>query len=271
MNGLRGLAIIIGAMASGVQAAGTDAAPPPPPAEIGRPELAAPIQPRIPGDDRPILVPTTRAYEWTFHVPVVTIEHRHIAVTTPSATTHSRRFDYDVPGLKDKRFKLWDVPEFSCKYPDVTLPNECRTVWHGVYVDLPVLVSQHAHVDVDVLRLGLSQSFIEVDVPRWTWTEKRFRFSLPAFAPPESIEPVRASLNGQRAAVTAATDVTIANIDRQIEMVQAQGEDPAALESSDGSRVDLLAQRQALLDERAQELERLAAIDTELSTLPTRR
>jgi len=266
MKGLRILAIIIGAMVSGAQAAGTDAAPPP---GIGRAEPAAPTY--VPGDDRAILVPTVRAYQWIFHVPVVSIEHRHVAVTIPRASTQSRRFYYDVPGLKDKRIKLWDVPEFSCTYPDLILPNECRTVWHGVYVDAPVLTTRHTNVDIDVLRLGLTESFISVDVPHWTWTEKRFLFSLPVFAPPESVEQVRASLNGQRAAVTAATDETIASIDRQIEMVKAKGEDPAMLESSDGSRIDLIAQRQTLLDEREQELERLAAIDTELSALPTRR
>jgi hypothetical protein len=29
------------------------------------------------------------------------------------------------------------------------VPNECRTVWHGVYVDAPVLVSERGNVDVD--------------------------------------------------------------------------------------------------------------------------
>jgi hypothetical protein len=267
VNGLRILAIIIGAMAGGAQAAGTDTGPPL--TGPGWPDPVVPIS--APGDDRATLVPTVRAYQWVFHVLVVSIEHRHVAVTTLRAGTQSRRYYYDVLGLKDKRIKLWDVPEFSCKYPDLILPNECRTVWHGVYVDAPQLTTRHTNIDIDVPRVGLTETFISVDIPRWTWTEKRFRFSLPAFAPPESVEQVRASLNGQRAAVTAATDETIASLDRQIEMVKANGEDPAMLESSDGSRIDLLAQRQRLIDEREQELERMAAIDTELSALPARR
>jgi hypothetical protein len=175
-----------------------------------------------------------------------------------------------MPALRDKRVKLWEVPEFSCKYPDLILPNECRTVWRGVYVDLPVLVSARTHVDVDVPQLGLTEQFIDVDVPRWTWTDKSFRFSLPAIAPPEAVRRLRIALNDQRAAVVAATDETIASITREIEAVQASGEDPSKLASSDGSSLDLLAQRQSLLDQRAEELERLADIDAELAQLSTR-
>jgi hypothetical protein len=239
--------------------------------EVGRVETAAPVPLPVSADDRPVLVPTVKEYQWIFHVPVVSVAHRRVAVTTLSATTHPKRWEYDTPTLRDKRMKLWDVPEFTCKYADLILPNECRTVWHGVYVDVPVLVSAHTHLDIDVLRLGVAETYIDVDVPLWTWTEKSFRFSLPVFAPPASVERVRASLESQRTAVTVATDETIANIDRQIAVVQASGGDPARLVSSDGSEIDLLAQRQMLLDERAQELERMAAIDAELSAFSARR
>jgi hypothetical protein len=239
--------------------------------EIDRRDIAAPVPPPAPGDDRAVLVPTVKEYQWIFHVPVISVAHRRVAVTTLSATTHPKRWEYDTPTLRDKRIKLWDVPEFSCKYADLILPNECRTVWHAVYVDVPVLVNAHTHLDIDVLRLGVAETYIDVDVPLWTWAEKSFRFSLPAFALPASVERVRASLESQRAAVTVATDETIANIDRQIALVQASGGDPARLVSSEGSDIDLLAQRQTLLDERAQELERLAAIDAELSAFSARR
>ena len=259
---------IAGGMVHGTYAAGIQAMPGQP--EVGRIELRPPVQGPVPGDN-PVLIPTTIEYQWIFRVPVVSIEHRRIVVTVPSATTRSKRWNYEVPALRDQRIMLWKVPEFSCKYPDLILPNECRTVWRGVYVDVPVLVSEHAHVDIDVPRLGLSEQFIDVDIPRWTWTEKRFRFSLPAIAPPESIERLRMALNGQRAAVAAATDEPIASITREIEAVQARGEDPAKLVSSDGSSLDLFAQRQSLLDQRAEELDRLAAIDAELTLLATRR
>jgi hypothetical protein len=267
------LLILASAIAGGIvnvtHAQGIQAMPAQP--EIGRIEIALPVQPPLPGDDRPVLVPTTSEYQWIFHVPVVSIERRRIVVTALNASTHSSRWSYEVPALRSKRIKLWDAPEFSCKYPGVILPNECRTVWHGVYVDVPVLVSERAHVDVDVPRVAMTENSIVLEIPRWTWTEKRFRFSLPAFAPPETVERLRNSLNGQRADVAAATDETIASINREIEAVQASGEDPARLVSSDGSSLDLLAQRQSLLDQQAEELERLADIDAELSRLSTQR
>ena len=259
---------IVGGMVHGAHAAGIE--PMPAQREIGRIEIGPPIQTPAPGDDRPVLVPTTREYQWVFRVPVVSIEHRRIVVTAPNASTRSTRFDYEAPALRDKRIKLWSVPEFSCKYPDLILPNECRTVWRGVYVDVPVLVSERAHVDVDVPQLGLTEQSIDVDIPRWTWTEKRFRFSLPAIAPPESVERLRIALNGQRAAMASATDDAIATLNREIEAVQASGEDPSKLVSGDGSSLDLLAQRQSLQEQRAQELERLADIDAELAHLSTR-
>jgi hypothetical protein len=271
MAGLRILAIVMaGAMTNVAGADPVSSVPVAPQPDIGWVQPPAPGQANLTGDG-PILVPTVREYEWTFHVPVLSLDHRHVAVTILNTDPQARRWSYEMPALHAKRIKLWDAPEITCKYPDITLPNECKTVWHGVYADLPVLVNEHVHIDVEVPRVRLVNTYIEVDLPRWTWTEKRFRFSLPAFAPPASVDQVRSSLNGQRAAVTAATDAVLAGIDRQIEVVRQKGEDPARIEADDGSVIDLPAQRQALLDERDQELERLAAIDTELSALPARR
>lgn len=259
---------IAAGMVHGAHAAGIQ--PAPPQREIGRIEIGPPIQTPAPGDDRPVLVPTTREYQWIVRVPVVSIEHRRILVAAPDLRTRSKRWNYETPALRSKRIKLWEVPEFNCKYPDLILPNECRTVWRAVYVDVPVLVSERAHVEADVPQFGLTEQSIDVDIPRWTWTDKSFRFSLPAIAPPEAVRRLRIALNGQRAAIIAATDETIASITREIEAVQASGEDPSKLASGDGSSLDLLAQRQSLLDQRAGELERLADIDAELAQLSTR-
>jgi hypothetical protein len=244
-----------------------------PPRQIGSIERVAPVEaPNTgAGDGRAVLVPATLEYEWIFHVPVVEMKPYRIVVTLPEASTRSRRWEYEVPGLRSKRIKLWDTPEISCKYPDVILPNECKTVWHGVYVDVPVLVSERGHVDIDVPRVRMTEQSFRVDVARWTWTEKRFRFSLPALAPAEAVEEVRISLNRQRAAVVTASDEAVAALDREIAAIQASGGDPSKLESDDGSPLDLPAQRQSLLAERAGELDRMSAIDAELSSLPARR
>jgi hypothetical protein len=119
-------------------------------------------------------------------------------------------------------------------------------------------------------QLRLTEQSIAVDIPRWTWTEKRFRFSLPAMAPAESVERLRIALNDQRAAMASVTDGAIATLTREIEAVQASGEDPSKLVSGDGSSFDLLAQRQSLQEQRARELGRLADIDAELAHLSAR-
>lgn len=263
MNGLRILATaIMGAATLGAPCDPAGAAP-----YADRAEITSPVQPTPPGELRATLVPVVREYQWVFHLPVAFVEHRRVAVAIPVADTQSRRWSYEMPELRDRRFKLWDAPEFSCKYPDLTLPNTCRTVWHGVYVDLPVLVSAREHVDVDVPRVRMGSTLVDVYIPSYTWQEKTFRFSLPAWAPQASVDQVRMALNAQRADVNLAAEEAIASMDRQIEALRAMGEDPARLESGDGSAIDLLAQRQTLLDERAEELERMATIDAELSAL----
>jgi hypothetical protein len=271
MSGLKILALTIICVAPVGAQIRDPAAPPAPPAS-DRVEMPVPVQPQPipPGDLRATLVPAVRGYQWTFHVPVAFIEHQRVAVTVPVADTQSRRWGYEAAELRARRFKLWDFPEFSCKYPDLTLLNTCTTVWHGVYADLPVLVSAHHNADVDVPRIRMTGTLIDVYIPRWTWTEKTFRFSVPVWEPQASIQQARVSLNAQRSDVTTAADEAIATLDRQIAALRATGDDPATLESGDGSRIDLLAQRQTLLDERAQELERLAAIDAELSALVAR-
>jgi hypothetical protein len=231
-----------------------------------RPQVEAPAA----GDDRPVLVPTTKEYQWIVRVPVVSIERRRIMVAAPDVSTHWKRWDYEMPALRDRRIKLWDFPEFSCKYPDLILPNDCRTVWRPVYVDAPVLVSERGHIDLELSRLGMSQQSIVVEVPRWSWADKSFRFSLPAVAPAQTVQRLRVALNAQRTDLAAATDATIANLTEEIEALRARGEDPSELVDGDGSSLDLLAHRQSLLDQRAQELERLAAIDAELAELSAR-
>lgn len=263
------LAAIVGCVAPQTYAAG--AQPVSPQREMRLIEMAPPVEPPVPGDGRAVLVPTTAEYEWTFRVPVLSVEHRRVYFSAPDLSARPKHWTYETPGLRSKKIKLWDAPEIHCKYPDLILPNECKTVWHGVYVDVPVLVSERTHVDLDVLQLGVKQSSIVVDIAHLAWVEKRFRFSLPAMAPYDSVQRLRASLNGQRDAVAAASDGAIAAIDREIETVRASGEDPANLVADDGSSIDLLAQRQSLVEERAGELQRLAGIDAELSLFPTGR
>ena len=224
---------------------------------------------------------SSREYRWTFYVPVMTLERREIFVQAPATTVRSRRWDYEVPGLRAERFKLGQVAEFTCKYMDWRLPNECRTVWHDVYADLPVLAMQKNHVDYDVAEAAWQERRILLDVPRWTWTEQTLIVAVPAFdaeeVPPpgwsqakdvvlahESIERARATLDSREAATVKIMDDAIAALDSSIASVEAEGADPRKLTTVDGTDLDLGAARQALLDQKAQELDRFARVRKEL-------
>jgi hypothetical protein len=225
---------------------------------------------------------SSREYRWTFYVPVMTLERREIFVQAPATTVRSRRWDYEVPGLRAQRFKLAQVAEFTCKYMDWRLPNECRTVWHDVYADLPVLTMQKMHVDYDVAEWGWQERRIRFDVPHWTWTEQTLIVAVPAFdaeeVPPpgwsqardvvlarESIERARATLDSREAATVKIMDDAIAALNSSIASVEAEGEDPRKLTTVDGTNLDLGAARQALLDQKAQELDRFVRVRNELN------
>ena len=225
---------------------------------------------------------SSREYRWTFYVPVMTLERREIFVQAPATTVRSRRWDYEVAGLRAERFKLGQVAEFTCKYMDWRLPNECRTIWHDVYADLPVLTMQRRHVDYDVAEWGWQERRIRLDVPHWTWTEQTLIVAVPAFdaeeAPQpgwsqakdvvlarESIERARATLDSREAAAVKIMDDAIAMLNSSIASVEAEGADPRKLTTVDGTILDLGAARQALLDQKAQKLDRLARVRNELN------
>lgn len=225
---------------------------------------------------------SSREYRWTFYVPVMTLERREIFVQAPATTVRSRRWDYEVPGLRAQRFKLGQVAEFTCKYMDWRLPNECRTVWHDVYADLPVLTMQTRHVDYDVAEWGWQERRICFDVPHWTWTEQTLIVAVPAFdaeeVPPpgwsqakdvvlarESIERARATLDSRETATVKIMDDAIVALNSSIASVEAEGEDPHKLTTVDGTNLDLGAARQALLDQKAQELDRFARVRNEFN------
>ncbi len=124
--------------------------------------------------------PGVREYRWNFHVPAVTIEQRAIPVDVLEAVAHPRQWSYRAAEMKTERRKIGAIPEFSCKYPDLMLPNECRTVWRDVYADLPVLVSRERHIDVDVPEWRWQKELLPVVFPRWTWADKSLTVSVPA-------------------------------------------------------------------------------------------
>jgi hypothetical protein len=225
----------------------------------------------------------SREYRWTFYVPVMTLERREIVVQAPATTIRSRRWDYEIPALRAQRFKLGQVAEFTCKYMDWRLPNECRTVWHDVYADLPVLAMQKEHLDYDVAEVAVQERRIRFDVPYWTWTEQTLIVAVPAFYAEEvpqpgwsqasdvvlareSIERARAALDSREAATTKIMDDAIAALDSSIASVEAEGADPRKLEAADGTIIDLGAARQALLEQKAQELDRFARVRGELDS-----
>lgn len=130
-------------------------------------------------DERPTVYPGVREFRWTFGVPSLTLDQREAVVEVPTLVTRARRWDYQAADFGTQRRSLGKIPEFSCKYPDLMLPNECRTVWRDVYVDSPVLVERHQHIDLDVPEWRWQKQLFPIVLPRWTWSERPLTVSVP--------------------------------------------------------------------------------------------
>jgi hypothetical protein len=80
----------------------------------------------------------------------------------------------------------------------------------------------------------------------------------------ESIDRARATLDSREAATVKIMHDAIAALNSSIASVEAEGADPRKLTTVDGTNLDLGAARQALLDQKAQELDRFSRIRGEL-------
>jgi hypothetical protein len=216
--------------------------------------------------DAPITVyPGTKQYVWTLYVPELETERVAVVANVPVLHMRAQRWDYELPDLKSQRVKLGQVFEFSCKYPDWILPQECHTEWRDVYADLPVLAMRRDHLDYDAAEWDWEEQTLHIDLPHWSWRESTLTVSVPTFGPREA-EQAQATLDAQQAATTKTIDQGIEALDASIAAVEAQGADPRRL-SAAGTPVDLPAMRQTLRDQKAGQLEQLAAIRGTLRAL----
>ncbi|MGH8799279.1 MAG: hypothetical protein ACREX7_03475 [Casimicrobiaceae bacterium] len=211
--------------------------------------------------------PGTREFRWTVRVPLLTIEQREFIFRAPEGIMRSQRWDYEGPAVRTVRRKIGTYPEFSCKYVDWTVSNECRTVWRAIYADLPVVVMRPQHVVFDVPDWRWKTQVLPVAVPRWTWKDERWTVSVPVLvgaasddrrdAPADTaaveadMARTRAMLDAKQAKALAAFDEGLRALDQAIAAVESRQADPRRLEASDGAALDLVVSRTALRGERA--------------------
>jgi hypothetical protein len=214
-----------------------------------------------------VVYPGTREFRWTVRVPVVTIEQREFAFKAPTGLTRPQRWDYEGPAVRTERRKIGSYPDFSCKYIDWSVSNECRTVWRGIYADLPVIVTRPQHLVFDMPDWRWKTQSFPISVPRWAWKEEHWTVSLPVIVRepgddaqerrpgevtvPDELSRARANLEAKEHAALAALDEGLRALERSIVEVEAHAADPARVETADGNMLDLIAVRAELRDQRA--------------------
>ncbi|MGE5172075.1 MAG: hypothetical protein ACM3JC_17065 [Rudaea sp.] len=144
--------------------------------------LAALASAAAAGEPAPLtpLRPTTKTYAWRVAVPVWTTEREVRRQRVYAPTLHPLSAGYALAEFRRERRLVGVVPEFSCKYPDAALPNECRTTWRRVYAEVPVAVVRHDRLTFDVPQWSWQDVDVAVDVPRLAWREETLVVSLPA-------------------------------------------------------------------------------------------
>lgn len=227
-----------------------------------------------------VVYPGTREFDWTIRVPLLTIEQREFAFKAPTGITRPQRWDYEGPAVRTERRKIAVYPEFSCKYLDWTVSNECRTVWRGIYADLPVVVTRPQHLVFEMPDWRWKTQLVPIAVPRWTWKEERWTVSVPVLvttlpddaARPEDgpaakadFERVRSALAAREASSLAVLDGGLRALERSIAAVEAYGGDPRRIEADDGTAFDLIASGIELRAERVGVIERFRRIGDELA------
>jgi len=139
-------------------------------------EASTPVRPL------PYLEPAIVEYRWTFAAPEWVVEPRALDVRAIDPATRRKRIEFNTLEFPFERRAIGRYPEFTCKYADFGLPNECRTTWRTLYVDVPVPSNRHDHVDVDMPDWQWRDLHTTVDVPRLVWKEQHLVVSLPAIA-----------------------------------------------------------------------------------------
>ncbi len=228
----------------------------------------------------PVAHEDTREFHWTVRVPLLTIEQREFAFRAPTSITRPQRWDYDGPAVRTERRRIATYPEFSCKYLDWTVSNECRTVWRAIYADLPVIVTRPQHLVFDVPDWRWKTQLLPVAVPRLTWKEERWTVSVPVIVVEPADDPgrprtdnktaaagfehARSTLAAKQASALAVLDEGLRAIERSIASVEAHDADPRRIETGEGGVLDLVAARAALRDGRADTVRRFRQVGSEL-------
>ena len=142
--------------------------------------LAGPIREQPVPARLPLLEPAIVEYRWTFLAPEWVVEPRKVDTRVYAPTLRPSRIDYGMVDLKMERRRVARVADFSCKYSDFALPNECRTTWRDVYIDVAVPVVRRDYIDVDVPHWSWQDWRTTVELPRLVWKEETLVVSLPA-------------------------------------------------------------------------------------------
>lgn len=227
----------------------------------------------------PVAHEDTREFRWTMRVPLVTLDNREFVFRAPTAITRPQQWNYEGPAVRTERRRIATYPDFSCKYVGWMVSNECRTVWRGIYADLPVVVTRPQHLVFDMPDWRWKTQTLPITVPRVTWKEEHWTVSVPVFvvdpadethrprADSEAaidLERARSTLDAKRASALAALDDGLRALERSIAVVEAEGADPRRIDTDDAGVLDLVATRAALRDERADTVRRFQRAGSEL-------
>jgi hypothetical protein len=231
---------------------------------------------------------------WAFDVPTVTMKDKKMALDLPQVTMKLRTLSWDEPVVVMKLVKTGEYPEFKCN------GFKCTVKWSPIYSHVPTTEMRRREIKLDIPETKMNRTDLIMSVPEFKMTRQDWHVKVPeitinnlkveakelegrgkdlqtraeALATRMKTDTATASsslyqcygndLQGKRAQVMTQFAGAIGQLDAAIKAAGAQGLDPSAM-AAEGGTVNLLAQRQKLVEDQNGALAQIDAAITQLT------
>lgn len=231
---------------------------------------------------------------WAFDLPSVTMKEHKMALDLPQVTMKLRTLSWDEPVVVMKLVKTGEYPEFRCR------GFKCTVKWSPMYAHMPITEMRRREIKLDIPETKMARTDMVTSVPEFKMKRHDWYVKVPqitvrsisvqaqelegrgkelqtraeAHASRMKADTATASstlyqcfgndLQGKRGQIIAQFGGAISQLDAAIKAAGAQGLDPSAM-AAEGGTVNLIAQRQKLVDDQNGALAQIDAAIAQLT------
>ena len=230
-----------------------------------------------------------------FDIPSITMTTKRMSLDLPQTTMKTRRMSWDEPVTVMRRTKFGQKPEFKCKQI-----VKCTVKWTDIIIDVPTIEMRQRAIAMDVPEFRMDRTEFKADIPEVKMRRQDWSMKIPEITLRNPmLEAERLKRRGEGLATRADTlanridgdtaqstsdlfgcyrddvvakrgmianqfDLAIRQLEAGIGAVGGAGGDPSKV-AGDGVAIDMIAQRDALVRQRAEALSALDAVLEDLA------